>query len=724
MSGTSVEVFDLLQRLWRQRQILALWGFICGAAALGAMQLFPQRYSSEGLLLIENREPQILDIGSSAASTPPPNNRDHTVADVLRSRSLMGDVVHALNLTKDSGIDAGVRLPPTIAPIWASVYKSMRTIAERVGLIPTEASQNRASDAEADDAVEYLQKHFKIDMTEGSRLVSLTFEATNPLLAANVVNSLMDRYIASDIQQKREMMTQANHWLSERVVELRKEVDAADRQVQDFRREHNLVHVEAGSLQAVQLAADQAQLSFARAEYSKLSSALSTMQDQVRSGATGTSSQEVLASPVIQALRQRETDLYQRLDLSTQRLGSVNIDRQAVEEELRTVHRRIAAETQAILVSLTRDVAVARDRVAALEQRVAVSGALAGETADAEVTLAGLQRDADVKRQTYNSFVVRADQTQFASSQFPSVRILSRAVPAPRAESPHTIQIVLFAIVGGITLGAAVLLLRKRLDSKIRSVVDLAIATGLPVLGSIPMIKRSMEVAVLEEEGSLLAETLRAFRINISWKAVAGRGTTVLVTSSTIGEGKTTIAASLARRLAADGIKVLLIDADLRRPRLKTLLDLSADRSIEKVIADGLPVEDAVQIDKRSGLHCLVASGRTSNPLGLLTSDAFSAMITKVRETYQVIILDSPPVLRVADPILLSRWIDMTLFIVRSNLTTIALVSEALRRLPEAQRSNITLALNQVRRRQADPRDFYSGYGEPVRAVAVSRSSE
>jgi capsular exopolysaccharide synthesis family protein len=233
-----------------------------------------------------------------------------------------------------------------------------------------------------------------------------------------------------------------------------------------------------------------------------------------------------------------------------------------------------------------------------------------------------------------------------------------------------------------------------------------------------------MEVAVLEGEGSLLAETLRAFRVNISWKAVKDRGTTVLVTSSTIGEGKTTIATSLARRLAADGLKVLLIEADLRRPRISAMLNLSVDTCIERVLTDSIPLENAVKLDKPSGLHCLVASGESSNPLSLLTSESFNALITKVRDSYQVIILDSPPVLRVADAVLLARWIDMTLFVVRSNLTTLALVSEALRRLPEGLRSNITMALNQVRRRQADPRDFYSGYAQQARAVALSHDAD
>jgi capsular exopolysaccharide synthesis family protein len=199
-------------------------------------------------------------------------------------------------------------------------------------------------------------------------------------------------------------------------------------------------------------------------------------------------------------------------------------------------------------------------------------------------------------------------------------------------------------------------------------------------------------------------------RVRLLSKGSTDRGTTVLVTSSDIGEGKTTIATALGRRLAADGVKVLLIEADFRRPRIGALLNLSSENCLEKVLAERRSLAASVQVDLKTGLHCLVASGRAPGPLPLLAYDNFDALIAVARQSYQLIILDSPPVLRVADPILLARWSDVTLFIVRCNKTSFSLVREALRRLPEAQRATVLLALNYVTRHQFDPRDYYGGY--------------
>jgi polysaccharide biosynthesis transport protein len=234
--------------------------------------------------------------------------------------------------------------------------------------------------------------------------------------------------------------------------------------------------------------------------------------------------------------------------------------------------------------------------------------------------------------------------------------------------------------------------------------------TSMPTLGSLPKLTGNVQLAALEDESSLMAETLRAMRVRLLSDNSSDGGTTVLVTSSDIGEGKTTVATALGRRLAADGVKVLLIEADFRRPKLGALLNLSTDTYLEQVLAERCPIDEAIQVDAATGLHCLIASGRTPGPLPLIAYDSFDALITSARKSYQLIILDSPPVLRVADAILLARWSDVTLFVVRCNRMTVTLLREALRRLPEAQRATVLLALNYVAGHQFDRRDYYGGY--------------
>lgn len=707
MSGTPVELFDLLQGLWQRKRTLILCGALACACAIGLLRLYPARYSAEGLMLVENREPQIPELGSAPPPSTAPNQHDHTVVDVLRSRAMVEKVVHSLNPSM-AVLSTGLQLPQALTSLFADVQVRLLTVGRHLGLLPPPPKDQGSSD-QTEDIVQYLQKHVIVDMAEGSRIVSVRFESTTPTMAAAVVNQVISDYIASDIARNSALVAQANRWLSDRVAQLRQEVDAADQRVQEYRREKNLFRTEAGSLQAVQLGTDQNALSLAQQELSRKEATLATAQSLLRGAGAGIASEEALASPVIQSLRQRETDLLQRLAMANHRIGPANLDKGALEEELRAVRDQIDAEAKTIVGALTREVDIARLRVAYLENTVARSLKLATASAEAETTLAGLERDADVKRQTYNGFVIRSDHMQFDSAAFASARVISPAIAPRRADPSHAVLIGLLAFCGGVLVAAACLIMRRRLDGTVRSIADLVSNTSMPTLGSLPKLTGNVQVAALEDESSLMAETLRAMRVRLLSDKSSEGGTTVLVTSSDIGEGKTTVATALGRRLAADGVKVLLIEADFRRPKLGALLNLSTDTYLEQVLAGRRPIDEAIQVDIDTGLHCLLASGRTPGPLPLIAYDSFDALITNARKSYQLIILDSPPVLRVADAILLARWSDVTLFVVRCGMT-VTLVREALRRLPEAQRATVLLALNYVTRHQFDQRDYYGGY--------------
>ncbi len=707
--GAPIEISELLRGLWRRRRVLFLCGVLAALAAFGVLRLYPARYSSEGLLLVENRE-QLPELSSREAAPSAPNNRDHTVIDVLKSRAMLEGVIQALSPTMDE-LATGPRLPRVVVPLWTDARGALRDMAEHFGLLSPPANEHDAAADQREELVQYLQKQINIDMAESSRIVSIRFETTTPALAAAVVNDLMNTYINADLTRKRELMTQARQSLAERMIPLRQEVEAADQRVQDYRREKNLFRVGAGSLQAVQLGAEQNALSQARQELSKREVALATVQSATRGVGSAMASQEALASPVIQVLRQREAEVSQRLAMANQHLGPTTLDKAALEEELRAVRRQIDTEAQTIVGALIRDVGIARDRVEFLERQTVNSQTLAADSAAAEITLAGLERDADIKRQTYNAFVSTVDHMQLASSPFASARTISPAIAPARAESSHAIVIVLLAFCGGILLAAAVWILQRRLDGKVRSISDLASFTGMPTLGSLPKLTGNMIVAGLEDgDRSPMTETLRAMRVSLVSQKSTDAGTTVLVTSADIAEGKTTVAVALGRRLAADGVKVLLIETDFRRPKLSAMLNLSRDSSLEEVLAGRRTLSEATQIDGKSGLHCLVAAGCSPGPLPMFAAKNFDALIASARRSYQLIILDSPPVLRVADPVLLAQWSDLTLFVVRANRTSFALVREALRRLPDAQRSTVILTLNYVTRQQFDPREYYGGY--------------
>ena len=185
----------------------------------------------------------------------------------------------------------------------------------------------------------------------------------------------------------------------------------------------------------------------------------------------------------------------------------------------------------------------------------------------------------------------------------------------------------------------------------------------------------------------------------------------VVVTSSEIGEGKTTVAAALARKTAADGYRVLLIDADLRRPRLAAAMNLRPEKTLEAVLNGSATLNEAVLRDPQFGVHCLLSQGNVANAMRVLASDRFKALLAESKAAYDFVVLDSPPVLRVADAVMLAKLCRHILFIVGSGRVPGELVIEAVQRFSEEDRGKIIPLLTRVRPSEMNPRDYFGGYG-------------
>jgi capsular exopolysaccharide synthesis family protein len=702
-------VIELLQLLWRRRMALVFCSGLVAALSFAVAASLAPRFTAEGLLLVEVREPLIPELLTASSANPgsAPPLQPRTEASILRSRSLAETVVRELDLTVLPEFDATAQQDG-----WAG--DALRRLATLPRMLGLGTEQTDPARDKVEFAVRRVQRSLDVTLDNYNRIVRVAFTAQAPEVAAAVANTTMERYIANEVEAKRDITVQANRWLTERTAELREDVEAADRRVQDYRTEHALLSVQAGALSSVQLATEQGQLSTARQDVARLQSALDTAIRAVAvQGAAGAAAQEALSSPLIQRLREREAEAAQRLASLGQRLGGRHPDVAAAERELRDLRRQLEMETAKIVDSLRRDLAIARARAEDLATQVATTESSARRAAVADVTLRQLIHDADAKRQVYHAFLTRVDQTQLASAQFPPARIISRADPPAERSGPAKLLASLFGGIGGLFLGAALVLGRHLTRGRVGSAAELMAMSGVPNLGSLPRIAGRRRAA-LPAPGSArgragLAETLRTLRI--SMQTMAGGGSvTALVTSASRGDGKTMLAASLARVCAADGMRVLLVETDLRRPRLAEALDARPRFSIEALLAGRAAFNDAVHVDERTGLHCLLAAGDADNPQALLESQRFQGLMIQARRNYQLVVLDSPPVLRVADPVLVSTHCDVVLLVVGWERTLRTEVTEAINRFPEAKRARIRTVLNWVRPTRIAAQGYSPGY--------------
>ncbi len=706
--------------LWRRKWLIAAAGFLAAFTALVGASLLPKTFSSVGGLIVEDQRLNIPELGIE--SSPLTSGNEDAVAtalDVLRSHGTLESVVHVLDLGNVRDLVPVSHIPVALAGLLrpvedlvAAFGRASTVIAHGNDGAPAEASPKSA--VAADAAMAYLKTHIKVQASDHSDLLTIAFDAGSPDVAASVVNALMTNYIANDVAARRAQLTQANEWLTQRASDLRKQVDADDAQINAFLQNHEIGSLQGGSVAAVQLSDARERLAAALANLSHLQASLDAVTRGSQAGVA--SAPQVLASPVIQALRQREADLMQRLA----GLPPMHPDRQRFEDELRSVRGQIGGETQKIVASLAHEVDVARSNAQQLEDAAEKAAKTARMASVAQAEYTQLLHDADAKRQIYNAFMARADETRLASMQFPAARIQFRATPDSRPVTTKPIIILLFGGFAGAALASAAVLSGYVLRHRINSTGEVLAATGLTVVGSLPEVRLARSRArrlgthrALQSE-SLFQETLRAVWLSMRTQAPQATCTTVVVTSSDIGEGKTTVAGALARRVAEDGFSVLLIDADLRRPGFSSPPARTSQSDLEAVLSGAMPLGSAVMTDADSSLHCLMGSGTSSNPVKLLASKEFKDLLTQARRNYDFVVIDSPPVMRVADAVLLSRQCLFTLFVVGYGRVSGTIVAEAISRFPVDSPSRILPVLTRVPARRLDRRDYYGGYGDTM----------
>jgi capsular exopolysaccharide synthesis family protein len=546
--------------------------------------------------------------------------------------------------------------------------------------------------------VQFIQSHLKVSAKEKSFVISVSFEAGSPQTAALVANAVMWTYLKGVDNAKADRIASSDKLTSEEIAKYRNQIDEAERKVTAYVESHVLPEVQSSQTTAVQLSEDEKQLLEAREDYAKKKAAFETVS---RNSVQG--SMEALDSKTISTIRELQTRTQAQMDV----LGPNDPRRNGLQLQLNSLAGQLQRERESLYKALARDVQIAQARVTSLETSVAKERETAQTTNVAGTSLKQLNSDLDAKRQLFVSFVTQAGQARISAINAPTAHQLFRALPPDLpAHSFGGLSVILGLMLGGMGSGAFVVL-RSMLRTKVDTAEEMAVATGLPVVGSLPKLHRTFLQKVPVYAAPSMAETFRTM-----WLAMRpqdGKGVPILITSSEIGEGKTTIAMALAQRFADDDFRVLLIDADLRHPRLSSLMGRGS-LCLQHVLNDGVTLEKAVVHSENVANLDFLLTLTSENPAKLLRSRQFEGLLQLAMERYDFVILDSPPVLHVADPIILGRLCRYILFVVQSGRMSEADLTDTLRRFPEDDQPKIFTILNRVPRKEMKKSDYYSGY--------------
>lgn len=699
MTAAAIELGPLFRLLWHRRWPVLAAAVLGAVAAVLIVGTEPIRYTAAGLL-----------IPSVPASAPDDNGaRDlATDQDLLRSRAVLAEVVDRLDLGANATLAPRARVPDLLRAAGGVLTKAAALV--RPHPVATAADARAIASA---DALDVLERRVRIDNRENSRALSVSVNTGSPDLSAAIANAIMSVYVERDLRFRRADALRSVDWLRAQAAAAKTAVDAAETRLRTFRDTRNVLTLEAGATATLQLSTEQTDLANAERELAQARLVLDIDKRAAAGGDDGQAAADMLSSPVIQSLRGREIDVTERVS-ELDALGPRNPRHLALEDELRQVRGQLSREIGKIEQSDGQAVTLAQQRVDTLKRLLVTSQTQAASSGDAQLVMARLTSDLEARQALERDLLHRIADTELAANQLVPARVASAAVPPIRPEPSGLPTFMLLGAFGAGGLVGAALVLRQISRGVVRSADELVALTGHPNVGSLPKLGRKGRRDVVDflgtYDGSAITETIRGIRLAVQ-QLNRGASTSVMVTSACAGEGKSTLAAAIAVRAAMDGLRVLLVEADLHRPSLQGLLDLEPTAGPEQSLQWMKGFDCAFQIESRSGAGCIVARSPHQNPSRVLCDGRFADLVAKSRGGYDLIVVDTPPLLSVSDPLLIASDVDTVLFAVAADETPGRSVLEALRRLPEPVQDRIVTLLNRAAVSPREPAGYYAGYG-------------
>ncbi len=666
-----VDLRELLRKLWRRKMVvIGTVVVITTVVAIVAFQLTP-RYKAAAAVMIESRNTEVVNIDAVVSGLPKDFETIQSEIQVIQSRDLAEKVIQKLGLYDDPAFNDALRrnagrdglliLRSYLPEEWTRIV--FGTTKEKP--LPREEQFNR----ERVQVINAFLANLEVETRGRSRVIDISFESTDPVKAARIANGVANLYLVEQLEAKFDATRRATAWLQDRLADLRKKVEASERAVEEFRRTADLIQVNENTTLAAQQTSElNTQLIIARSKRAEADARLKQVRNLLSSGGVD-SAAEVLSSPLIQNLRQREADVLRRAAELSTRYGEKHPRMINVRAELRDLRTKIEGEVNKIIQNLRNEVAVARARentlaasLKKLEQKIAALNAK-------DVQLRILEREAKANRTLYETFLTRFKETSAQQElQQTDARLISRADVPTAPSFPKKRSMIMLAFIGSWVVGLGLAFLIEQLDRGFRSMEQVERLMGIPSLGLVPLItglRKIPESYIVEKPTSAFSEAIRSVHTGFLLSDVDVRPRTILVTSAQPQEGKTAIAIALGRMIGFGRHKAIIVDADLRHPQIHKRLDMPLKPGLVEFLAGQCRLEDAVRKDEKSGADVLGAGGPTSNAADLLSSDQMKRLLSGLAGSYDLVVIDSPPVLAVSDARILSRLADRTVFVVR-----------------------------------------------------------
>ena len=652
-------------------------------AGVGLISMkMPKIYRAEGRISVTRENPDTLGFSDAAV----PNTED---PDVILALDTQVDILESDSLALATMEKVG----------WAN-NSAMK------------APENGASGQE--DLLRRFKRNLEVSRMPRSRMILIRFYSSDPRMAASVVNSLIDLHLESNFRSKFQATTQASQWLAGQLEVLKAKVESSQAVLVNYQKQHGIVGLDEKQ-NIVTSKLDELNKDVTQAQADRI-------QKEANHRLAQSENPELLAgadpNTLIQKLRAQQSDLRMQYAQATASMGPKHPKVIELSEQMKQLDATILAEVRNIAGRYQSEYMAALHREYMLRQALAEQKRAAGSLNQSAIKYTILKRDYEANRQLYEGLLQKyKEATISAGLRADNIRIVDPARLPEKPIKPDILQNIgvafLMSLMGGIVLALSLEKLAEReLQERVCTPYQVHAFSGLQAFGLIPQLRLPNKhpsavygngnglqpaLAAFCRPRSQIAESYRALRTSLLFSALDSESKMILVTSALPGEGKTTTSLNLATVLAQKGSRVLLVDADFRHPELHTILGISDPHlGLASSLTGSHSIEKAVLATPQTGLYVLPAGPWPAQATELLGSEVMINLCVQFREQFDHIVLDSPPVLAVTDPVLLATQADSVLLVVRMNRTPIDALVSATTQLLQGKPRRVGVVINAV----------------------------
>ncbi len=689
----AIHLRDLWRVIVKRKWVVVAVFFIVVITALVVTMMATPIYRASITLKIEREASKIIDFKGAPSVPEEYGDVDfyRTQYELLKSRTLAERVVKQLDLRQRNASALEKKVPwwsawwpAGLSEWWASVRSGGPDAGDKPGVdaSPADVARN-ASEA----AVGAFMGSLTVEPVRNSRLVRVLFDSPDRKLAADALNALAQNFIAVNLERRYDASSYAKTFLEERLAQTKARLEDSERALVEFQREQQIINVdEKQSVLAQTLASYNAAAAKAGEDRLKAEAMYREFKENPES------SPQMRENKSMAALREQRTKLQVEYQDLLRVYKPAFPKMQQLQASIDEIDRKIEEESQIVRRAIEGSYNVSVQQESSIKSKLESSKKDVLDLQGRSIRYNVLKREVDTNRSLYDGLLQRLKEVGVeAGVGTNNVSVVDSALTPAAPFKPNLTLNLQIAAVLGLLLGVGLAFFLDYLDDTMQHPEDMERISHLAVLGVIPMVKpgrgqKDMVPALLSRNDarSAFAEAYRSVRTALQFSTREGAPRQIVVTSTTAKEGKSTTALSLAINFAQADQPVLLIDADLRNPMLHTLLGLDNSRGLSNYLSGDMPALGVVRVTEIPNLYVIPAGPLPPNPVELLSGPKLLGLLAELDKRFATTILDAPPVLGLADALVLGNQVGAVIYVVAAGTTRKAHLRAALKRLRQA----------------------------------------